>query len=506
MSAALVSMHSTSHAASANRAVPQHVRGVVAGAVLSSGPVAMPVPAIYPFAKVCADSNDNGVCDDGEDTTSTDSTGAFDLMSHQGGAIVAEVNGATTTQGMATPQRLTLRAATGQLRENTANAAHPTVETPINAVISVTPLSTEIVRMMEMDSVDYATAKRNLAVRLDVALDPALSGAAPSSDGPTGKTLVRESALLGNRFALATRMVERHDVSPAALAANPNATGPAISMKEAQHVAMELEGIPRYDHLFVIMLENKATTSIKNSPFAPKINAYLNAGNQFTSYFSTGNPSEPNRLAVGAGDDFGITDDSASNCMPAGDTADAMEDAVPAGLVPCTNAANHNIKGKPNLFNALAAGGMTWRVYSESMNPYRDVLLDGAADPAVTALDRVYTANDPVGAIGTPGLVLPFPAGLYKPKHNSSVNFQNVRNLPDFRTNNRTMGGGQWDESIKAVYPGWEVDQLGKDLASGDVGELNFLEPDQCDDMHNISVQGTVPPATTKITASDCAG
>ena len=32
----------------------------------------------------------------------------------------------------------------------------------------------------------------------------------------------------------------------------------------------------------------------------------------------------------------------------------------------------------------------------------------------------------------------------------------------------------------------------------------NFLVPDQCDDMHGITVQGTVPPSTTKITASDC--
>jgi hypothetical protein len=278
-------------------------------------------------------------------------------------------------------------------------------------------------------------------------------------------------------------------------------------MKEAHEVAMELEGIPRYDHLFIIMLENKATTSIKNSPFAPKINAYLNNNAQFTSYFSTGNPSEPNRLAVGAADDFGITDDSASNCIPAGDTADAMEDPVlPPELVPCTtNPTNHNIKGKPNLMNALAAGGMSWRVYSESMNPNRDVLLDGVSDPTVVAPDHVYTAADPVGAIGTPGMKVPFPGGLYKPKHNSSVNFQNVRNLPDFRANNRTMGGGQWDDAIKAVYAGWETDQFGKDLASGDVGQVNFLEPDQCDDMHSISVPGVKPDGTTG-TASDCAG
>jgi hypothetical protein len=84
---------------------------------------------------------------------------------------------------------------------------------------------------------------------------------------------------------------------------------PSQTMKQAQQAAMNLEGIPRYDHLFIIMLENKATSSIKNSPFAPKINSYLSAGNELTSYYSTGNPSEPNYTAVAAADDFGITDD-----------------------------------------------------------------------------------------------------------------------------------------------------------------------------------------------------
>jgi hypothetical protein len=500
-------MYSLSDASSSNRVTPQHVRGVVAGAVLSSTSPAKPIAAVYPFSRVCADTNNNAVCDPGEDATYSNDIGEFNLMSHQGGPIVAEVSTARTMDGRTVPQRLVLRAPLGQLSERTANDGHSAVATPINAVIAVTPLSTEVARMMDSDSVDYATAKRNLATRLGLGLplDASLSDFPPSSH-PAVDALLTETAILANRFALAAKMFDRHDVSPAALAANPAATGPAISMREAQAVAMEIEGIPRYDHLFIIMLENKATSSIKNSPFAPKINAYLNANAQFTSYFATGNPSEPNRLAVGAADDFGITDDSAMNCMPAGDTADAMEDQAPPELGPCVNATNHNIKGKPNLFNAIAAGGMTWRVYSESMNPNRDVLLDGAADPTITAPDHVYTGADPVGPIGTPGMVVPFPSGLYRPKHNASVNFQNVRNLPDFRANNRTMGGGQWDTSIQAAYPGWEVDQFGKDLASGDVGQINFLEPDQCDDMHSITVRGSVPPSTTQIAASDCGG
>src|SRR5581483_11335613 len=117
------------------------------------------------------------------------------------------------------------------------------------------------------------------------------------------------------------------------------------------------------------------------------------------------NPSEPNRVAVAAGDDFGIVDDNPWNCVPIGDTADLPDDALPAGMAPCTNPTNHNIKGKPNLLSALTAAGMSWRVYSESMNPGRDWRLDSVGDRAILAPDHVYPADSPVGAIGTPGLM-----------------------------------------------------------------------------------------------------
>jgi hypothetical protein len=280
-----------------------------------------------------------------------------------------------------------------------------------------------------------------------------------------------------------------------------------VTIKEAQQAVMYLEAIPRYDHLFIIMLENKATSSIVGSPFAPKINAYLKSGNQFTSYFATGNPSEPNRVAMAAGDDFGITDDAPWNCVPAGDTADAPEDPLPEGMPPCTNPTNHNIKHEPNLFSAMSAAGMTWRIYSESMNPGRDWRLDSVADDTVLAPDRVYPADSPVGAIGTPGLMLRMPARLYATKHNASVAFQAVRSSPEFAGSNRSMGGGQWDAAMKAAPgtpAGWDVDRLGTDLASGDVGNLNFLEPDQCDDMHGVKVQGTTARDSTLQLASDC--
>src|SRR5262249_22151090 len=123
------------------------------------------------------------------------------------------------------------------------------------------------------------------------------------------------------------------------------------------------------------------------------------------------------------------------------------------------------------------------------------------------APDRLYPADSPVGAVGTPGLMLRMPSRLYATKHNGSVAFQAVRSSPEFVRNNRTLGGGQWDAAMKAAPgtpAGWDSDQFGTDLASGDVGNLNFIEPDQCDDMHGVNVQGTTPTDATLQQASDC--
>src|SRR5215469_3844020 len=430
---------------------PATLSGVVAGSYFTppAGPAASNTTAsYYEGSRVCVDLNNDGVCGPGETSAATDAKGAFILKGAPAGPIV------------------------------------------------VTPISTEVVRMMEADSLDFTTARNNLSGRLNVPASEVLGDSNTRTAPGIRTALLTESVILTGRFTLAATMVDRRDI-------------PSQTMKQAQQAAMNLEGIPRYDHLFIVMLENKATSSIKNSPFAPKINSYLNAGNQLTSYYSTGNPSEPNYTAVAAADDFGITDDENWNCVPQGDTTNLPEDALPAGMSPCTNATNHNIKGRANLFTSMSAAGMTWRIYNESMNPGRDWRLRGAADPALVANDHVYPASSPVGAVGNPKLKLPFPAALYATKHNPSMPFQNVRSSADFKTANRTMGGGQWDEAFKhnpKTPAGWDIDQLGTDLRKGDLANLNFLVPDQCDDMHGVKWMGKIEGTGEEAAPSDCGG
>jgi hypothetical protein len=512
--------------AAPSQAMPVTVRGVVAGSYFTP-PVNSGTPAtstasttvasVYAGAKVCFDLNNNGACDPTEPNTVSKSDGSFTLTAAAAGNLVAEISTNATNGGNPVTQRTVFRIGAAQVA---ASAASPLM--PAN--VAITPLSTEALRMMENEGQSYANAKEALAERLGV--DPSDIFASPSTVGDSVQrtAILTESVVLTGRFTLAAKMVDRGDVSTKALAANPNATGPAIQIPEAEQVSMNIEGIPRYDHIFIIVMENKGTNSIVNSPYAPNINAYLQAGNQFTNYYATGNPSEPNYTALGGGDDFGITNDDQWNCDATG--VNAPKDLpLPTNTQPglakspfaatCTDspAVNHNITG-PNMMNAMTTAGMTWRTYNESTNPGQDFRTDSVTDSAVTAPDNVYPVGTLAGntaVIGDPNGLVTVPNGLYKTKHNPAMAFQNARSAVEFKSSNRTMGGSQWDaawskSTVYAIPANFDKDQFGTDLATGDVGALNYVVPDQCDDMHSVGVSGTDTVTGSSISASDCGG
>jgi hypothetical protein len=509
-----------------------NLTGVVTASALKPGSATDPtfLAGYYQGAMVCVDANNNGKCDAGENPVATDAKGNFSLSVPSQAAILVDIgtNATNTANGAKASTRNVFRATLAQVMEQG------------NAIV-VSPLSSEVARLVEANGSTYATEKANLATRLGVPAASVLSDVNTVS-GATQSAMLSESNALSNRFAYAITKLDRGDLYPDALAVpggDPRLKGLAgvtaatatvadtrtpITFLQSQQAAFNVEGIPRYDHIFIVMLENKATSSIVNSAFAPKINAYLKAGNQLSSYYATGNPSEPNYTALGGADDFGIADDSQWNCDATGANAVQdlpLPDKTQPGLASspfaatCTQAAavNHNIVGKPNLFNALTAAGMTWRTYNESMNPGQDIRTDSVADAAVVAKDNVYAPGTLAGnaaAIGNANLNLPLPGGLYKTKHHPGMAFQNVRSAPEFKYSNRTMGGGQWDAVLKnssayAIPSGYNYDQFSSDLVSGNIGNLNFVIPDQCDDMHGITVQGTIGSDPTKVTASDCA-
>ncbi|HEX7639536.1 MAG TPA: alkaline phosphatase family protein [Burkholderiaceae bacterium] len=494
----------------------------------------------YAGATVFIDANGNGVKDSDETSTTTDANGRFTLNVSGGtsGQIVADIptSATNTATGAAVPAHLILRASAAQITDQGKTA------------IVISPLSSELQRRVEANNSSYATEKANLATRLsgpsfnqgtaavsaaDVVADPGtLSGAEQYA-------VLYESNSLANRYTYATAKLDRGDKYPDALAVAggdprlkgvagitagetvPADTRPAITFAQAQQAAFNIEGVPAYDNIFVIVEENKSTDAILgNTTYAPYINQLLTKYDQLTTYYATGNPSEPNYTAVGGGDDWGISDDSWFGCGAMG--AHAIQDAafaggtasdgqpLPAtGALPPTDSAhlagysttagaacstspttgtNHNLPGD-NLFTLLSRAGLTARTYSESMNPGQDVRSDSVADAAVV---DTYSQTDVDGTTVTGTTNYPIPGGLYKIKHGPSMAYQSARSLPEFFADNRTIFGTQYTEAdwLKSTaYPvpgGWIYDQFGKDLANGDVGNINFVVPDQCDDMHGV--------------------
>jgi hypothetical protein len=493
----------------------------------------------YAGATVCVDASGNGKCDGSEISTTTDSKGHFTLQSTATGQLIADVStkAINTATGAAPTSHLILRASAAQISDQGATT------------VVISPMSSEVQRLVEANSTNYTTEKANLASRLSAPTLGASSVSVPAADvlgdvnklaGAEQQAVLFEDNQLANRYTYATTKLDRGDMYPDNLAVaggdpavvgapgvsaltivKPSQAQTPITFAQAQQAAFNVEGIPRYDNLFIIMLENHSVAPVPGTPgilgssSAPFINQFLNANNQFTTYYSTGNPSEPNYVAVSGGDDWGIADDSWWGCgsptptdtaFPGGTASDGQPLIPVAALPPqdghhlpdfgsasCAVGANasHNILQQPTIFNLLSQAGMTWRTYNESMNPGQDPRVDGVADAAVT---DVYTGP------GGNGTAFPVPDGLFKTEHHPGLTYQAARNLPEFNADTRTIFGTQYtaaDWAKSTAYPipaGYNTDQFSTDLASGDVGSLNFIVPDRCDDMHSA---GSDPSCTS---------
>ena len=503
-------------------------------------------PGYYAGATVFVDTNGDGIKDANEPSTTTDANGNFTLTvdANVTGQLVADIpTTATNTAASAVvPAHLILR----------ASAAQVTAQGKTTVVIS--PLSTEVQRLVEANGTAYATESANIAARLtgpafnkgtatvtaaDLVADPSsLTNAAEQY------AVLYESNALSKRYTYATAKLDRGDKYPDALAVAggdprlagvtgitsgetiPADTRTTITYAQAQQAAFNIEGVPTYDNIFVIIEENKSTDAILgNTANAPVMNQLLAKYNQLTTYYSTGVPSEPNYTALGGGDDWGITDDNWFGCGAsganapqdvafAGGTASDGQPLPATGALPPTDSAhlagysatagaacsttpttgtNHNAQGD-NLFTLISKAGMTARTYSESTNPGQDPRSDSVADPAVV---DTYSETDVDGSTVTGTANFALIGGLYKVKHGPSIAYQSARALPEFHADNRSIFGTQYTAADYAkttaytVPAGWMYDQFSADLAAGDVGNVNFIVPDQCDDMHGVGTDAS---------------
>ena len=211
-----------------------------------------------------------------------------------------------------------------------------------------------------------------------------------------------------------------------------------------------VEGIPPYDHVFVIIDENKDYEQILDPNQTPHIARLAADYGNATKFYGEVHPSEANYVALLGGDTFGIHDDDAYYCH-AGSKEPFCDGAGAAGY------ADHTVHA-PHLGDQLTAKGLTWKGYYES--------IPAPGSPAVTASDPAYDNGTRKTA-------------LYASKHSGFMNFADVQADP--KRAERIVG----------------FDQLERDLEAGTVPTLAIVVPNQCNDMHGLSGDG-VP--------ADCVG
>ena len=472
------------------------------------------VASVYQAAKVCFDLNDNGVCDAGEPSTTTGADGSFTLVSKSIAPLVAEISTTATNNGHVITSRNVFRVKQDQVAAATVNPLVP-------AAVDITPLSTEVARAVENDGVTFTQAVDNLAQRIGVSAADVLKAPTKITDTTELPAIVKESVVDAGRFELAAKFVDRNDTvgelrgnfdcanvasfDPTNADVCPTSDQQTVGIKAAQNYAMNLEGMPRYDYVFVIIEENESLSSLKNNASLPYLNALLNNGSQFYNYYSTGNPSEPNYLALGSADDWGQTGD----------------EAIPYPSITGVRA---------NMSNSVDAKGLTWRHYEGSLWPSpAGSMANPGASSWNSATGGAFFDNPTESTIkGNDGAT--YPSSIVGKKHNTVVWFADVTAQPNFLSNERSISGtgtdvngnaipysfpsntasgsnnwtstGNWDaalqnyattNNITSWWTGntqpWTQDQFLQDLKNGDVANYSVIVPDQDDDMHNIGTQ-----------------
>jgi hypothetical protein len=83
--------------------------------------------------------------------------------------------------------------------------------------------------------------------------------------------------------------------------------------------------LPQFDHVIVVVFENKETSSVLGSPAAPTFNSYAKRYANLTSYYGVTHPSLPNYIALVSGSTHGVTTNCTSCVVSAESLADTIE-------------------------------------------------------------------------------------------------------------------------------------------------------------------------------------
>lgn len=176
----------------------QSIAGVVATSGFIPGSATEPTlkPGYYQGALVCADANENGKCESAENPATTDAHGAFKLNVSGPTSLIADIGTSAVNTGTRAPvtSRMVLRASLDQVNEQ------------IGGGVVISPLSSEVERLVEANGTSYAIEKANLAQRLDVGIDAVLADIGSASGTAAAPWMRTPEAL--RAFPMAARVIE----------------------------------------------------------------------------------------------------------------------------------------------------------------------------------------------------------------------------------------------------------------------------------------------------------
>jgi hypothetical protein len=135
--------------------------------------------------------------------------------------------------------------------------------------------------------------------------------------------------------------------------------------------------LPNFDHVYVIIFENKEYSSVVGSSSAPYINSLIAKYGLATNFTAERHPSEPNYIALTSGGTQGIADDGVYNL------------------------------GVNNLFDQVTASGRTWHAYQQG---YPSPCFTGSSSAAVVDGDGK--------------------SGAYVRKHDPAISYTSISGNP----------------------------------------------------------------------------
>src|SRR5215467_3364708 len=212
-------------------------------------------------------------------------------------------------------------------------------------------------------------------------------------------------------------------------------------------------GVPKLDHVFVIVLENHnsftsfGSNGIIGNPQAPNITALWNKYNIATNYNGVWHPSLPNYVAMITGNWVGTDVIGTGHKYAPGSTVGISDDdstSISTDYPPPANPSLHRWLVKlPSLAGQLVSIHKEWRAYMQNIPDAGTTLANWPGDNNT--------------------------AKMYAVKHNPFPYVAEIQDDP-----------AQFAKQVP-------LEQLFSDLGAKTVPAFSYIVPDQCRDMHGLS-------------------